>query len=190
MLNYIWGIMMIIGIGWGAFHGQMAAVTNGALEGAKDAVTLCITMLGIMTFWSGLLEVARQSGVIERMTKGMEGFVNFMFPEIPKGHPARLDISTNIIANMLGLGWAATPAGLSGFKHLQELNPDKSTASKSMCTFMILNISSLELIPVSMLAYRSQFGSVNPSAIIVPAIIATSISTAAGILFCKVVVRK
>ena len=190
MLNILWGVMMLIGIIWGDFHGRMAEVTEGALTGAKDAVSLCITMLGVMSVWTGLLEIAKKSGLIQSMTKGLAPFVNYMFPEIPKGHPVKEDISTNIIANILGLGWAATPAGLQAMKGLEELNPHPGTATKSMCTFLIINISSLQLIPINMIAYRSQYGSVNPAAVVGPALVATLITTLVGIIFARIMSRK
>ena len=111
MLNYIWAFMIVIGILYGAFTGNVEAVSNAALQSAQEAVDLCVTMLGIMGLWMGLMEIAQKSGVIARMTAGIGPFVSFMFPKIPKGHIAREYISTNIIANVLGLGWACTPAG-------------------------------------------------------------------------------
>ena len=189
MLNYLWAGMILIGIIWGAVHGNMAAVTEGTLSGAKEAVTLCITMAGVMAFWMGVMEIAGKSGLIRSLTRFLRPFVRFLFPEIPEDHPVKEDISTNIIANVLGLGWAATPAGLKAMKGLSELNRHSDTASTSMCTFLILNISSLQLIPVNMIAYRSQYGSPAPASIIMPAIAATLISTAAGIVAAKVLAK-
>lgn len=200
MLNYIWGVMILIGIVYAAFTGHMEAVTNAALDSAKEAVTLCITMVGVMSLWVGLMEIASDTGIIAKFTKKIQPFITFMFPDIPKNHKAREYISTNIIANILGLGWAATPAGLQAMKELSALEEDrrskkiqtnkrpmeKGIASNDMCTFLILNISSLQLIPVNIIAYRSQYGSVNPASIIIPCIIATLISTIAGIIFCKI----
>ncbi|CVI70518.1 Spore maturation protein A [Clostridiales bacterium CHKCI001] len=198
MLNILWAAMMIIGVGWGMATGRMEAVTNGALDSAKEAVTLCITMLGVMSLWTGLMEVARQGKLIQKLTNLIAPFVNWMFPDVPNGHLAKEHITTNIIANILGLGWAATPAGLKAMESLQELNKKEekgvqehtTVASDAMCTLLILNISSLQLIPVNMIAYRAQYGSVNPAGIIGPAIIATLISTVVGIIFCKIMGRK
>ena len=185
MLNYLWAAMLLLGVVWGAINGNMEAVTNEALDSAKEAVTLCITMLGVMSLWTGLMQVAQASGIIEGLTKKLNPFISFMFPEVPKKHPAREAIATNFIANFLGLGWAATPAGLQAMEQLDTLNKQKGIASNAMCTFLILNISSLQLIPVNIIAYRSQYGSVNPTRIVGPAIIATLISTTIGILFAK-----
>ena len=194
--------MIAIGILYGAFTGNIEAVSNAALESAQEAVELCITMIGVMGLWMGLMEIAQKSGLIARMTSGIGPFITFMFPNIPKGHIAREYISANIIANILGLGWACTPAGLKAMEALAQLEkergnpgyleePDTSrgsavrVASNEMCTFLILNISSLQLIPVSIIAYRSQYGSASPTAIVGPAIVATMVSTLVGIIFAK-----
>ncbi len=196
MLNYIWAFMILIGVVYGAFTGKMAEVTNAALDSAGDAVSLCITMIGVMALWVGLMEIAQKSGLIAKLTKGIQPFISFLFPGIPKGHPAREYIAANLIANVLGLGWACTPAGLKAMEELAKLEAERGTpgyvsadgkrvASNEMCTFLILNISSLQLIPVNMIAYRSQYGSVNPAGIIAPAIVATFVSTAAAVVYCK-----
>lgn len=195
MLNYIWAFMILIGVIYGAMTGRMADVTNAALDSAGDAVSLCITMIGVMALWVGLMEIAQKSGLIAKLTRGIQPFISFLFPGIPKGHPAREYISTNLIANVLGLGWACTPAGLKAMEELAKLekergNPETHIASREMCTFLILNISSLQLIPVNMIAYRQQYGSVNPAGIIAPAIVATLVSTAVAVVFCKMMNRR
>lgn len=244
MLNYIWALMIMVGILYGAFTGNIKAVSNAALDSAGEAVSLCITMMGVMALWVGLMEIAQTSGLIRKLTRGIQPFISFMFPRIPKGHAAREYISTNIIANVLGLGWACTPAGLKAMEELGKLeeergnpayisadgsrrrrkelagegrqawrtesgtalltagkdleagtgkkkgNAGERVASNEMCTFLILNISSLQLIPVNMIAYRQQYGSVNPAGIIAPAIVATFISTAVAVVYCKMRDRK
>lgn len=189
MLNYIWAFMILIGICYAAFTGNMQAVTNAAIESASEAVSLCITMMGVMSLWVGLMEIAQKSGLIAKMTKGIGPFISFMFPRIPKDHISREYISTNIIANVMGLGWACTPAGLKAMEALSELEKERGRsshiASNEMCVFLILNISSLQLIPVNMIAYRSQYGSVNPAGILAPAILATLFSTLVAIIYCK-----
>ena len=202
MLNYIWAAMIFIGILYGAVNGTMKEITEAALQSAGEAVSLCISMAGIMAFWVGLMEIAENSGLIRRLTAFLSPFISFMFPGIPRGHKARDYISTNIIANVLGLGWACTPAGLKAMEELAKLEAERGTpaylddgkgivgkreriASNEMCTFLILNISSLQLIPVNMIAYRQQYGSVNPAGIIAPAIAATQVSTAVAVVYCK-----
>lgn len=188
MLNYLWAGMIMIGVVFGAFRGIMPEITEAALSSSKEAVTLCLTMLGIMSFWTGLMEIAAKAGIMEKMTRMFRPFVRFLFPNIPKEHKANEYITTNIIANMLGLGWAATPAGIRAMEALAELN-EGDRASNEMCTFLIINISSLQLIPMTIIAYRSQYGSADPARIIGPGLLATAISTLAAILFCKIMER-
>ena len=208
MLNYLWAGMILVGIIFAACTGRMPDVTNAAIDSSKEAITLCITMMGVMSVWEGLMEIATKAGIIKSVSKKMRPIIRFLFPRLPADHPAAEHITTNMIANILGLGWAATPAGLKAMDGLAELerergNPeyqDKKrllggvskgrTASNEMCTFLIINISSLQLIPVNIIAYRSQYGSVNPAAIVGAAIVATSISTLAGIIYAKLMDRK
>ena len=191
MLNYIWAGMILLGVIYGVCTGQMSALTGGALDSAREAVSLCITMAGVMALWMGLMEIAQESGMITKMTKGIRPFLKFMFPRLPEDHPAGEYIATNLIANVLGLGWACTPAGLKAMEELGKIQrknkacKDPTAASNEMCNFLILNISSLQLIPVNIIVYRSQYGSVTPTSIIMPAILATTCSTLAGILFIK-----
>lgn len=200
MLNYIWAFMILTGIIYGALTGTIHAMGDVMIDSGKEAVSLCITMLGVVSVWTGLMEVAKKGGMIDGMIRKMDGFLRFLFPYIPKEHKSREYIATNIIANILGLGWAATPAGLKAMEALRELEEERdqrafngtnqTAASNEMCTFLVLNISSLQLIPVNIIAYRSQYGSVNPSAIIGPAIIATFFSTMTAIIFCKIMNRR
>ncbi len=189
MLNYIWAFMIIAGVVYGGIRGQeiIGLVADGALDSAEEAITLCITMLGVVGMWNGLMNIAKEAGLIEKWTRGLDPFLSFMFPSIPKGHPVRQDMSTNMIANILGLGWAATPAGIKAIKGLAKLNKgDGQVATNEMCTFLVINISSLQLIPVNIIAYRSQYGSVEPTAIIGPALLATLLTTLVAIVLCKV----
>lgn len=210
MLNYLWGAMLLLGIVYGAFQGRLPEITTAALDSAREAVTLCVTMMGVVSLWVGLMEIAQKSGLIELATRKIRPFINYMFPRIPKNHKAREYITTNIIANIFGLGWAATPAGLKAMEALEELEEERRSqemsqelklparrtgqhslsvprgvASNEMCTFLILNISSLQLLPVNVIAYRSQYGSANPASIAGPCIVATLLSLIAAIIFCK-----
>ncbi len=201
MLNYIWSGMLFLGIIWGAFSGRLAQVTEGALSAAGEAVTLCITMLGIVAFWNGILEIGSRAGLVEQLSGKMRPVLKFLFPDLPADCEAARQISVNFIANILGLGWAATPAGLKAMKELEKVEEErrkkkvmkgtvqavpKGTASNEMCTFLIMNISSLQLIPVNIIAYRSQYHSVSPAAVTGPCLVATMISTQAAVLFCKI----
>lgn len=198
MLNYLWAGMILTGIIFAAFTGRMPDITNAALDSSKEAITLCITMMGVMSFWVGLMEIASRAGIVKAASRKIRPLIRFLFPMLPAGHPAEEHITTNIIANVLGLGWAATPAGLKAMEELSKLEEDRrrgrfpgpvrkpGIASNEMCTFLIINISSLQLIPVNVIAYRSQYGSVNPAAIVGPGIAATAVSTLAAVVYCKV----
>lgn len=186
MLNYIWAGMIILAIIVASYNGSLDEVTQAAIDSSKEAVSLCITLLGVISMWMGLMRIGERAGLIGSLTKKMRPLLRFLFPDVPDHHPAQKYIATNMIANVLGLGWAATPPGLEAMKSLQELNKDKKVASKAMCTFLIVNISSVQILPVNILAYRSQYGSANPSEIIGPAIVATLVSTLAGVIFAKV----
>lgn len=219
MLNFLWGMMILLGVGFGIVTGEVEALSNAAVESAGEAVTLSVTMLGIMSMWTGLMEIARQAGMMERMTEWLEPALRFLFPRIPSGHPAKEHIAANIVANLLGLGWAATPAGLKAMKELavfermrvvlkrhglsektemeklpsgmrKELEKEAEgiscrKASDEMCTFLIINISSLQLIPVSVISYRARYGAVNPAAVVFPGLVATFASTFVAVVFCK-----
>lgn len=187
MLNYLWSFMILAGMLWGAAAGNLDQVTQGLIDSAREAVTLGITMLGIMSFWCGILEIGNRAGLIDWLTGKMGPVLDFLFPGVGNDHPARRPIAVNIVANMLGLGMAATPAGLEAMRALAGGDGKSSgkAATNAMCTFLILNISSLQLIPVNMIAYRSQYGSANPAAVLGPALVATSCSTLAAVVFCK-----
>lgn len=198
MLNAIWAVMILLAVVYAAFTGHMSEVTNAALDSAGEAISLCITMAGVVALWMGLMEIAKKAGLVQKLTRSISPFLSFMFPGIPRNHPAREYIATNIIANILGLGWACTPAGLKAMEELAKLEAQRGTAgyagesmqmprraSNEMCNFLILNISSLQLIPVNMIAYRSQYGSADPTAVIAPAIVATLVSTVTAIIYCK-----
>ena len=201
MLNYLWAGMIIIGVIYAAFTGRLPDVTNAALDSSKEAITLCITMMGVMSFWVGLMEIATEAGIIRYLSRKLRPVIRFLFPELPAKHPAEEHITTNIIANILGLGWAATPAGLRAMEELGKLEEDRrrgrlpgpvrarGVASNELCTFLIINISSLQLSQVNVIAYRSQYGSVNPAGIVGAGIVATAVSTGVAVLFCKMMDR-
>ena len=202
MLNYLWAGIILAGILFGAFNGRMEEITNAALDSSKEAVTLCITMIGVMAFWTGIMEIASKAGIIGMASRKMRPLIRFLFPDIPEGHRGGEHITTNFIANFLGLGWAATPAGLRAMEELGRLEEDrrsgkafgpareKGVASNEMCTFLIINISSLQLIPMNVIAYRSQYGSPNPAAIVGAGIVATMVSTGAAVIFCRIMDRR
>lgn len=198
-MSYLWAGMILIGVVYAAFNGTLSDVTSAALDSAKEAVTLCITMLGVMSFWMGLMNIATKAGLISSLTKKMSPVLHILFPKIPRNHVVNEYLATNMIANIFGLGWAATPAGLKAMEELQNINVENcrlygennyrgpDIATKEMCDFLIINISSLQLVPINIIAYRAQYGSVTPTDIIGPAIVATTIGTAVAVVFCKLV---
>ena len=190
MLNYLWAGMILAGIVFGAFNGRMQDITTAALDSSKEAVTLCITMIGVMAFWTGIMEIASRAGIIQMAARKMRPLLRFLFPNLPEGHKAEEHISTNFIANFLGLGWAATPAGLNAMQAMQRLNRKKDRASNAMCMFLVINMSSLQLITVNIIAYRSQYGSASPAEITALGIAATCVSTLSGILAVKLLERR
>lgn len=195
MLNFLWAGMILLGVAYGAAAGRIEDVSNGFIEGGGEAVSLCITMLGIVSLWTGVMEIARKSGLIAGLKKKIAPLIKWLFPDVPPEHPASEYIAINLIANFCGLGWAATPAGLKAMEALAALQDERAghhvtKASDAMCAFLIINISSIQLIPVNIIAYRAEYGSVNPAAIIIPGIIATTISTLAGVIFCKIKYKK
>ena len=203
MLNLLWCMMMLIGIVYGAFNGTMPEITDAALDSAREAVSLCISIAGVVAFWNGLMRIAEETGMVRAAAGKLRPFLLWLMPGLRGQDRALQYISTNMIANVLGLGWAATPAGLKAMEELAKLEAERGNpaylsdgkeaggkreriASNEMCTFLIINISSLQLVPINIIAYRSQYGSVNPTAIVGPGLAATAVSTAAAIVLCKV----
>ena len=186
MLNVIWGFFLIGGILTGAFLGRMDLVTNAVIDGGRNAVELAFTMAGVVAVWSGILKIAEKGGMIDALAEKMEPFLDFLFPEVPRGHATRRYISANFAANFLGLGWAATPAGLLAMEELAKLNGKTGRASNAMCMFLVVNMSSLQLVTVNILAYRAEYGSAAPAEIMGAGIAATLGTTLVGILLAKI----
>ncbi len=184
MINYIWSFLILIGLVVGSINGKIASMSDSILSSSKEAVELCILMFGVVGLWSGLMNVAVSLGITARLQALLDPLLSFLFPNLTS-NKAREYIGTNITANILGLGWASTPSGLKAMEELQKENPSPDTASNEMCSFLILNISSLQLIPINIIAYRSQYGSVHPTDILLPGIIATCCSTLTAIIFIK-----
>ena len=194
MLNYLWAGMIIIGIVVAAIEGNMQAVCEGVIASSKEAVELLFVMSGVVCMWNGMLFIAKNSGLTDAMTKKMRPLLKLIFPDLPIEHKATSYIASNFIANILGLGWACTPTGIQAMKELKNLEiergNDGSIASNEMCTFLILNISSLQLVPINMIAYRTQYGSVSPIAVVGPALIATFVTTLFAYIACRMLCVK
>ncbi|MBQ7084840.1 MAG: nucleoside recognition protein [Anaerotignum sp.] len=191
MLNGIWGFFVIGGILTGAFLGRMDIVTQAVIGGGKSAMELAFTMAGVVAVWSGVLKIAEKGGMIDALAEKMTPLMDFLFPSVPRSHKARKYIAANFAANFLGLGWAATPAGLLAMQELQKLNREETgTASAAMCMFLTVNMTSLQLVTVNILAWRAEYGSRNPAEIVGVGIVATLITTVFGTALAKIVERR
>lgn len=186
MMNYLWGGMLLLGVIYGAFAGTLDGVTEAIINSAKEAVNLVIAIAGITAFWTGIMKIAEQAGLVEKLARRIQPLLRFLFPELKNQEKAHYYISLNFLSNFLGLSHASTSSGLLAFQELDRLNGYSTIASKTMCTFLIINVSSLQLLPINMIAYRAQYGSPNPAAIVGPAIFATGMSTLAAVIFCRI----
>ena len=185
MINIIWAGLLIVGFLVGALTGNIDTVTNAAIESGKGAVELAMALIGVMALWLGIMKIAEDSGLIRGISRLLRPIMVFLFPDVPPEHPAMGAMIMNISANILGLGNAATPFGLKAMQELQTLNRQKDTATNSMVTFLAINTSSVTLIPASTIAILSAAGGRNPTEIIGPTMIATTISTIVAIIAAK-----
>ncbi|SVA63067.1 uncharacterized protein METZ01_LOCUS115921 [marine metagenome] len=182
MLNYIWFGMMLIAVVVGAITGNIDAVTEAAISMAKTAVEIAIGLIGIMALWLGTMKIAEESGLIRIIARALRPITIRLFPNVPEDHPAIGSIVLNMAANILGLGNAATPLGLKAMEELQELNPNKDTATNAMCTFLAINTSSVQLIlPATVVALMGAAS----NQIFITTIVATGLSTIAAIIAVK-----
>jgi spore maturation protein A len=182
MVNYIWVAMTIIGIVFALINGTMEAVNKAVFDGAKEAVILCIGLISVLVFWLGMMRIAEESGLLQKLTKLFRPIVKRIFPDVPANHPAMGYILSNMISNMFGLGNAATPLGIKAMEELKRLNGGKPEASRSMVTFLALNTASITIIPTTVIAIRINYHSGSPTEIVVPTIIATILSAIGAIL--------
>ena len=205
-MAYLWGGMLLIGIVYGVLVGNVDEVTKAFVSCSGEAVSLCISMAGITAMWTGMMKIAENSGLVTELAAKMRPLIRFLFPKLDTESKAAHYICLNFLSNVLGLSWASTSSGLCAMKELKELqlqkeNAEKNTedsgkkdavknssmiASNEMCTFLIINVSSLQLIHVNMIAYRAKYGSADPTAIVGPAILATAVSTAVAVIFCRI----
>ncbi|KYD09313.1 hypothetical protein B4102_2579 [Heyndrickxia sporothermodurans] len=182
MVNYIWIGMTLIGLVFAAINGKMKDVNEAIFQSANEAVTLCIGLISILVFWLGIMRIAQDSGLLDKFSLLFRPIIKRLFPEVPENHPAMGYILSNIIANMFGLGNAATPLGIKAMEQLKELNGGRPVASRSMITFLALNTSGLTLIPTTVIAIRMNYHSASPTEIVGPTLLATTIATIAAIL--------
>lgn len=190
MLNILWPIFIIISYIYAIFTGNVNEINNSVFESCESAVKLTITFLGTMCLWSGIMQIAKKTTLIDKLTNLLTPIMKILFPEIKKGNPVHKEISMNMVANILGLGNAATPLGLKAMKTLQKDNPKKDTLTNSMAMFIIINTASIQIIPTTVIAIRSSLGSTNPTQIIIPVWIATLLAAIAGITTAKILMKK
>lgn len=182
MVNIIWLFLLVTGVIVAMFTGRIDEVTKAIFTGAETGVTVCLGLISVMVLWLGIMRIAEDAGLLRKVAKLLSPLVRLLFPDVPKDHPALGYIMSNMSANILGLGNAATPMGIKAMQELQKLNPDKDTASPAMCTLLALNTSSITLIPTTLIAIRMNYGSADPVEIVGTTLIATIIATIGAML--------
>ena len=182
MVSYIWFFLIVIGILFSLFTGNIDVINKSILTNGEEALDLMLSILPIIVLWSGIMKIAEDSGLLKKFARLLEPILKRLFPTVPKDNPALGFIASNIAANMMGLGSAATPFGLKAMSELQKINPKKDTASTPMITFLVLNTAGVTLVPTTVLVLRIAHGSSNPSEIIIPGIIATFCSSVGGLV--------
>ena len=182
MVNYIWIFLILIGIFFSLLTGNFDTINNSILTNGKEGFDIVISILPIIVLWTGIMKIAEDSGLLKKFANFVQPILSRLFPTVPKDNPALGYIASNIAANMLGLGSAATPFGLKAMKELQKINKEKDTASVAMITFLVLNTAGVTIVPTTVLALRIAHNSANPSEIIIPGVIATFCSSLGGLL--------
>jgi len=184
LINYIWFFMIGIGVVIGIINGRMGEVSKAIIDSSESAVTISIGLIGIMSLWLGIMQIAEKSGLMDILSRLLKPVIIKLFPEVPKDHPAIGAMIMNISANMLGLGNAATPFGIKAMEYLQELN-NRDVASNSMCTFLVINTASVQLLPAVMIGVRASLGAKNPADFVVVGLLSSVTALIAGIIVVK-----
>lgn len=190
MLNLIWPIFIIVSFVYAIFNGRVIDVNNSVFNSTKSAVDLSLSLLGTTCLWTGIMQIASGTNIVEHLSKLLNPIMKKLFPDIKKEEKVHKEITMNIIANIMGLGNAATPLGLQAMKSMQKKNNDKSKLSNSMCMFIVLNTASIQLIPSTVIAIRGSLGSNNPTAMIIPVWIATICAAIAAVFSAKLLMKK
>ena len=189
MINKIWAFFIIVGILFSVITNNLSTLNSEILNSAKVTLNMLLEIFPIMALWLGLMNIAKESGLLFKISKAISPLLSKLFPDIPKGHESIGYIASNIIINVFGLGSAATPFGLKAMKSLQELNPKKDTASKSMITFLVINTGGVTLVPTTIIALRMLYNSPNPTEIVWPCIIATVISSICAVILDRILYK-
>ncbi|MBP3801948.1 MAG: nucleoside recognition protein [Clostridia bacterium] len=189
MLNIIWPIFIILSFGYAIFSGNINNLNNSIFSSTSEAVDLCISLLGAICLWNGIMQIANSTSLISKLTNFLKPLIRFLFPDIKEESEVHRQISLNIVANILGLGNAATPIGLKAMKSMQKDNKNKDTLNNSMITFIVLNTASLQIIPTTVIAIRNSLGSNNPTSVVFPIWISTICAAVAGITATKIFIK-
>lgn len=190
MVNIIWASLIFIAIIYSFFTGNIETINNGILTHATSGMNLILEMMPLIVLWTGIMKIAENSGLLEIFSRILNPLLSKLFPSLNKDHKALGYIASNIAANMLGLGSAATPFGLKAMEELQKDNPNKDTATEAMITFLVLNTGGVTLIPTTVIALRMMYGSSNPTEIIITSILATTVSSFSGLMLDYMIRRK
>lgn len=190
MINKIWGFFIISGILYSLFTGNIEVINKEILECTNVAFDMIIKIFPVLALWLGIMKIAETSGLLKKLASLLTPILSKIFPEIPAGHESLSLIASNVIANMAGLGSAATPFGLKAMDSLQTLNKKKDTATRSMITFLVLNTSGVTIIPTTIISLRMLYGSSDPTKIVIPCLLATTCSTIAGLTIDRIIARK
>ena len=190
MMNKIWPVFIIISFSYAIFSGNLEKLNSSILTSTGDAINLCISLLGTMCLWNGIMQIASKTTIIDKFTKILKPVINLLFPEIKKNKQIQKEVSMNMIANILGLGNAATPLGLKAMKSMQKENEKKDTLSNSMMMLIVLNTASIQIIPTTVITIRNSLGSKAPTSIVFPVWIATICAAIGGIVMTKILIKK
>ena len=190
MLNILWPVFIILSYIYAIISGKIEEINNGLFTSLQETVELTLTFLGTICLWNGIMQIAKNTTLIEKMSKILQPVINFLFPDLKKNATAKKEISMNMIANILGLGNAATPLGIKAMKTMQKDNTKKDTLSNSMMMFIVINTASIQLIPTNVIAIRTSLNSQNPTSIILPVWIATIVAAVVGIVLTKILIKR
>ncbi len=190
MLNIIWPIFIIISFVYAIFSGNIERLNSSIFESAEETVSLCITFLGTICLWNGIMNIAVNTSLIKKLTKFLNPMINFIFPEMKNNKKIKQEISMNVVANILGLGNASTPLGLKAMESMQKENKDKKKLNDSMAMFILINTASLQIIPTTVIAIRSSLGSRNPTQIIMGVWVSTIVAFITAVISGKILMKR
>lgn len=190
MLNIIWPLFLIISFIYAILNGRISEINNSIFESTKSAVELCISLIGTICLWNGIMQIASKTSIVKHLTKLLNPIITKLFPNIKKEDKVHKEITMNIIANIMGLGNAATPLGIKAMKSMQKNNKEKNKLSNSMAIFIVLNTASIQIIPTTVIAIRNSLGSSDPTAMIIPVWISTILAASSALISAKLLIKK